>query len=200
MVRPASRLGEQGFSLIEVIVSMAIAGIVLSSVTVFVFHGLAATWQQGRTQTGGQLALDGMETARTLRGIALVEGRAACTASCPTAAVAAVAAALVNTQRWDVASSPAVAPALPLPATPENKIVNGITMKRYWYVGRCWAPIGGGACVDTASHAPTVANPVPFYRVVVAVTWPSPSCGATTCSYVSSALFVGNPLDPVLRT
>ena len=42
------------------------------------------------------------------------------------------------------------------------EFLDGVTLKRYWYVARCWEPRGGGTCIDTPGHVPTVANPVPF--------------------------------------
>jgi type II secretory pathway pseudopilin PulG len=193
------RPSDAGLSLIEVVVSLSIASLLLGSIGSFVVSVMASTWQQGRTQTAAQLALDGMEAARTLRGTGVVEGRAPCTGTCP-AAVSGVAPYLANTQRWDIASAPAVTPALPLPSAGETDVVDSVTLKRYWYVGRCWAPLGGGNCIDTGSHAPTGANPVPFYRVVVAVTWPGRYCPAAGCSYVSSDLVAAETLDPIFRT
>ena len=199
MTRPATRAPEEGFTLVEVLVSLAIAGILLGSITTFVVGAMSSTRQQGRRQTAVQLALDGMETARTLRGTALLEGRAPCTSTCPGAATGA-AAQLADTQRWDVASSPATTPNLRLPASPDIETVDGVAFSRYWYVGRCWAPTGGGACADTSTHAPTPARPVPFHRVVIAVTWTGKGCGTSSCSYVASALFAANALDPTFRS
>jgi type II secretory pathway pseudopilin PulG len=193
------RRSDEGLSLVEVMVSLSIATLLLGSIGAFSVGAMASTWHQGRAQTATQLALDGMETARTLRGSGLIEGRAACTATCPTA-VAAAAGYLVNTQRWDAASTPVVVPALPLPSTGEDNVIDGVTLKRYWYVARCWAPRGGGTCVDTAAHAPTAGNPVPLYLVVIAVTWEGRYCATTGCSYVSTELFAGETLDPVFRT
>jgi hypothetical protein len=190
---------DDGLSLVEVMVSLSIATLLLGSIGTFSIAAMTSTRQQGGTQTATQLALDGMETARTLRGIGLVEGRAPCTATCPTP-VSAAAGYLANTQRWDIASTPVVAPGLPLPSSGEDNVIDGVTLKRYWYVARCWAPLGGGTCIDTAGHAPTVANPVPFYLVVIAVTWPAKSCAAAGCSYVSTELFAGETLDPIFRT
>jgi hypothetical protein len=193
------RSSDEGLSLVEVMVSLSIATLLLGAIGTFSIAAMTSTSQQGGTQTATQLALDGMETARTLRGSGLIEGRAPCTASCP-AAVAAAAGYLVNTQRWDIASTPVVAPGLPLPSSGENNLFDGVTLKRYWYVARCWEPLGGGTCIDTAGHAPTAANPVPFYLVVIAVVWPARSCAASGCSYVSTELFAGETLDPIFRT
>ena len=190
MPRVRSRSRDEGFTLIEVSISLVIVSIVMASVTVFFLDGLRRVHRQGEQQTAAELALDGMEQASTLQGEALLAGRAVCTA-CPTATGAATY--LTSTERWDTASSDGVAPTLPLPGTADVRTVDGIDYRRYWYAGRCWAPKGGGACVANP------ANPLTFFRVVVAVTWVDAICDTGTCSYVTSALFSGNLINPVFE-
>jgi prepilin-type N-terminal cleavage/methylation domain-containing protein len=190
MRRARSEFPDDGFTLVEVSVSLVIVSIVMASVTAFFIDGLRSVHRQGEQQTAAELALDGMEQARTLRGKALLAGRAICT-SCPTATGASTY--LTTTERWDAASSDGVTPTLPRPGSPDVRTVDGIDYRRYWYAGRCWTPRTGGACVNSP------ANPLSFYRVVVAVTWPDTNCNAGTCSFVTSALFSGNLLDPVFE-
>ena len=162
---------DEGFTLVEVSVSLVIVSIVMASVTAFFLDGLRSVHRQGEQQTAAELALDGMEQARNLRGKALLAGRAVCT-SCPT--VADASAYLTASERWDAASTDGVAPTLPRPSSADVRTVDGIDYRRYFYTGRCWTPRSGGACVNSP------ANPLTFYRVVVSVSWPYTSFYAGT--------------------
>jgi hypothetical protein len=70
---------------------------------------------------------------------------------------------------------------------------------RSWYVGVCWQPsdVGNGAA-DSAScdSTPGSDRDVPFYRVVVAVTWPDGKCTDNTCSYVTATLISSASTEP----
>ena len=82
----------------------------------------------------------------------------------------------------------------PLPTVPYTVTVNGSTFDQHWYVGLCWQPKAeAGKPIGDCGR--TVAE-VPFFRVVVAVTWQHASCRANDCVYVASTL-VSKGTDPV---
>jgi hypothetical protein len=142
------------------------------------------------------LAQDGLERARSLKGPALLSGRATCGAACPDAAATGAAAYLNETQRWDGPAAGGSAESLPTPdnAAATTATLNEITYRRYWYVGKCWQPASGGSCGSDSSE------PVALVRVVVAVTWPGRECAPSVCWYVTSALFSGDLTDPVFNS
>ncbi len=191
MARLRVASADAGFTLVEVSVSLAIIGVVMASVTSFFVSGVRGVHHQGEQQTAAHLAMDGMEQARALRGEALLAGRAVCAAACPT--VGGVAGFLAGTERWDGVSPTGAASALPHPADAVVSAVDGVEYRRFWYVGKCWQPRGGGACVNVP------ANPLLFYRVVVVVTWSDSACADQTCLFVTSAQFSGNLHDPIFR-
>jgi prepilin-type N-terminal cleavage/methylation domain-containing protein len=180
---------DQGSTLIEVIVALAVIGVVMASLGTFFVGSMRINHSQGLVQAAGRIGGDGMEMASGLGGPALLSGRAAC-GSCTDPATARATAYLAGTQRWDAAAA-GVTPTLPTPDQPEEIIVNGVTFKRYWFIGRCWQPANGGTCgVDTT-------QPAPYARLVVAVTWPGSECTAALCIRVTTALFSVNPAEPV---
>ena len=83
----------------------------------------------------------------------------------------------------------------PLPTVPDPLIVNNLSFDRNFYVGACWQPILGGVC-----GAVNQALSVPFFRVVVAVTWPDRHCTADICSYVTSTLVSSAAGDPTFNS
>jgi prepilin-type N-terminal cleavage/methylation domain-containing protein len=183
---------EAGFSLVEVLVSLAVISTVLASSVPFFVSVMRLVGDQGQRQVAAQLALDGVERARGLKGPALLAGRGPCGASCPVP-VAGVAGYLADTERWD-APATGGAPSLPRPGDgPQTTSLGGIGYQQYWYVGRCWQPVGGGACRASSS------DPVPLVRVVVAVTWPGQQCSQQVCSHVTAALFAANAAEPMFE-
>ncbi|GAT65326.1 PKD domain containing protein [Planomonospora sphaerica] len=197
---PARGDGEAGFTLMEVLVSMAVIGTVMASLTVFFTNSLAFAGQQRTRQVAVQLAGDGIERARALKASALPAGRGQNRTTAQwNAAVPAVQEQLRATQRaWDPilpAGSDAGASA-PLPTEPEKVSVNGVEYTRNWYVGRCRqqaSPLAGSAteraCTDPEGGDPDPGSAdVPFFRVVVAVEWRHKGCAAEKCVYVTSTL------------
>jgi prepilin-type N-terminal cleavage/methylation domain-containing protein len=210
MDRARRRRTDEGFTLIEVLVSVAIIGMVMASVTAFFVSSIRMTHRQGLQQAAAQLMIDGIERARTYRGPALVEGRQACSVAggspCPatvaTGASGYLTAPAVNSAaRMDKpAGTP---PSLPVPVAPLAQGVpvpagdpryvqlDGITYTRNWYIETCRQPATGGACDQTAAH------PVLFYRVVVAVTWNDRACPAGLCTEATSTLVSVATAEPL---
>jgi prepilin-type N-terminal cleavage/methylation domain-containing protein len=193
---------DTGLTLVEVMVSIAIIGTVMTSLTMFFSGTMTTTGYQNTRQTAVQLAGAAIEKARSLSPTAIVGGR---TLADSTAAwnspVTGVAPYLVDmTMAYDdgaVAGVPASPPPYVLPAdgttvTLKNGSSTGppIAYSEDWYVGRCYLPAAGGACVKTKP-----AGSVEMLRVVVAITWSSRGCAGSNCSYVTSTL-VSSDSDP----
>lgn len=195
-VRTAVAAGRRdaGFTLVEVMVSMVMISVVMSAAAVFYLGSLRADRMQHLSQVATRLATDGMDRVRSLQPPALPSGRdPASSASQWSAAPAQVkpylAASQLTADPTAVNSSSAL---LPTSATPVT--VDGVQFSRNWYLGQCWIPSGGGNCT-----APKPSGSTPFYRVVVAVTWPDVVCPSNLCAYVVTTLVTANATQPVFN-
>ncbi|OLB65213.1 MAG: hypothetical protein AUI10_07755 [Actinobacteria bacterium 13_2_20CM_2_72_6] len=177
---------DEGFTLVEVIVSIALMSIVMTALTTFFVTTVSATGQQSGRQAAIQLAQDAVELARAVKGSALLTGRDKCGACA--APVTGVAPYLADVEEWDYPTGATAQ----LPTTATGADANGIHYLQNWYVGKCWQPIAGGACQSDPG-----TGPVLFYRVIAAVTWPERHCPGGTCSFVTSTL-VTSALDSPL--
>jgi hypothetical protein len=72
--------------------------------------------------------------------------------------------------------------------------LNGVAYLRHWYLGRCWQSTVTGVCGETAA-----TGTVPFFRVVVAVTWSERRCPGGACSYITATLVSAQPDDAVFN-
>ena len=188
---------EAGGTLIEFLVAIALVGVLMTALTAFFVTTVSATSQQRGAQAAIQLADDGVERVRALRGSAVTAGRDKVSSDTQWGnPVARVAPYLVDMREaWDpTATFPAGAIA-PLPTTASSITVNSVAYRQNWYVGTCWQPAAGGDCV-----AIQTAGSIGFYRVVVAVTWPDRHCPAATCSHVTSTLLSSAASEPVFTS
>jgi prepilin-type N-terminal cleavage/methylation domain-containing protein len=209
-VRPqrSSGSGDGGFSLVEVLVSLAVIGTVMAGAAPFLIKSITASDGQADQQVAIQLATDALERVRALTPKALLTGRGEPAVK----------------QQWDTAP-PAVQrhlgtmrqaadPMLPpdsaegrdaaLPTRPHTVTVNNKTYQQHWYVGRCWQRklAADQSTVDNCS-APAGSTAVPagaaFFRTLVAVTWRQRTCPDQACAYVASMLS-SVAADPVFDT
>ena len=178
---------DSGLSLIEVIVSIALIGIAMGTLTPVIVASVSATSRQGNMQVAAQLADDAADKVRSLKGSALVAGRDKSSSDAQWATpVTGVAPYLVDSQEtWDPTVTTGGVEAT-LPTTGSVVSINGVHYVQNWYLGRCWQPKTGGACA--LPDAPPTSTDIGFLRVVVAVTWPDRHCAHTICSYVTSTL------------
>jgi prepilin-type N-terminal cleavage/methylation domain-containing protein len=180
---------DEGVSLIEVLVSIALVGVVMTAVTSFFLRTVDATNQQRGKQVAVHLADSAVEKVRALKGSGVAEGRLLGAAS---DVVPAAAAYLTDVEQWNVAASSGI---LALPTTPEAVSVAGLAYERHFYVGRCWQKRAGGACNPAVSN-----DTVAFFRVVVAVTWRNKGCTSGSCAYVTSTLISSAADEPVFNS
>jgi prepilin-type N-terminal cleavage/methylation domain-containing protein len=188
---PTRRLDE-GFTLVEVLVSIALMTVVTTALTTFFLTTTSATGQQSNRQAGVQLAQDAIERARAIKGSAVLTGRDKCgpTAACA-APVAGAAPYLADVEEWDHANG---TPAQ-LDTTGHTTTVNGINYTQNWYVGKCWQAPAGGACAKDPS-----TGPIMLLRVIAAVTWVDKKCPLNTCSYVTSTLVSTTTDSPLFNS
>ncbi|MBG0813119.1 putative Ig domain-containing protein [Planomonospora sp. ID82291] len=201
--------GEAGFTMIEVLVAIALVGTLMASLTVFFANSLAFTGQKRGEQIAAQLADDAVERVRAVDGSALLAGRGR----------------IRSTEQWTTAH-PAIAPHLqtmalawdplldvnsdsganaPLPTSPRTVSVGGVDYAQHWYVGRCrQQALADVSAAERACDDPTTPDPdttsadVPFFRVVAAVTWSGKNCADTQCVYVTTTL-VSPALDALFN-
>jgi prepilin-type N-terminal cleavage/methylation domain-containing protein len=199
------RYGDDGgFSLVETLTSIAIMGVVMTALTTFFVSTTNVINKERGLQMAIRLAHNGIELVRSLPGPSLVVGRSALDVNhqFDTDRVARLDLAELRTTMTpavDPSVNPDAASVNPvLPVAPEVLQVNDATFERHWFVGTCAvAPdLRDPAC--TTSQA--IAAPVPFYRVVVAVTWQnSRACAGGECSYITDTLVAAASGDPVFN-
>ncbi|MBG0830667.1 putative Ig domain-containing protein [Planomonospora sp. ID67723] len=206
--RGAAR-GEAGFTLIEVMVSMVVIGTVMAALTVFFTNSLTFTGHKRSEQLAIQLAGDAVERARAVKGSALLAGRSDIKSKeqwddAPTA----VLPYLQTMKRdWDpmLASGSTSGDTATLPTKPVTVTVGGVRYEQSWYVGRCRQPGPSSSVTALACDHPDKPIPgtvsVPFFRVVVAVTWNHKACQPEECVYVTSTLMssAGDPIFYIKR-
>ncbi|GAA2522205.1 type II secretion system protein [Winogradskya humida] len=201
--RPPS--GEDGFTLVEVLVAMAVIGTVMAGAAPFLTKSLAVVNQQRVTQIAVQVANDALERVRALDPSSLSTGRSATAIAAQKAAAPAKVLAYLNTM--DLAADPML-PSIstagitaPLPTEAVPIISNGTTFQQQWYVGKCNQSQATIALpiVSSCKSAGLLSVGLPFFKVVVSVTWPDKFCTGGTCVYVATTLVsIGN--DPVFDT
>ncbi|MEV4640931.1 type II secretion system protein [Actinoplanes sp. NPDC049548] len=200
MSRSSRPPSDEGFSLLETVVAIGLVGIVMASAIVFFVGSQVSLRRQADLQAAVQIAAGSMDYVSQLTGKNVLLGRTK---------------SLVDEQVKDMVpgvevyfdkdqhitklayENPADATSSdlkPLSTKGETVLVSSIATpyERSYYVGRCWQKKNGGLC-DAPDSPPSDA--VPMYRVVVAVTWPSPQCPAGKCHYVAAMLTEVDTVD-----
>ena len=189
-----------GFSLIEVIVALALILFVMTSSVVFFVRSLQTSNGQQSRQAAISLADQAIELVRAVPVNSLLNGRDQATSdtywnNLPAAAAAAKASSL---EMWD---TPPVAPttAVPFTAPASTTLVNKTPYTVDTVIGGCWvtstAPV---RC--TAPATPPTPTPNVF-RIIVDVHWPAKqgqSCLNLRCDYVVTTLRDASP-DPLFN-
>jgi prepilin-type N-terminal cleavage/methylation domain-containing protein len=199
---------DAGFTMVETLVALALATIVMTSLTVFLVGSRRVGQYGSLRDTGVQLVIDGMEKARSVRGSALLSGRQLCLTGCATVVPAAASMIDAGAARMDAAGPGTLI--VPQPGTqPDGSVVaapgdaeviklDGVTYRRYYYLSTCrQAAIAGS--IANATCIPGVIG-AELARLVVAVTWTGAACTTGLCSFADAALFSIAVADPFLNT
>ncbi|MEV6927747.1 prepilin-type N-terminal cleavage/methylation domain-containing protein [Dactylosporangium sp. NPDC051485] len=209
------RRADEGFSLVEVLTSLAIMGVVMTALTTFFISTTNTINKQRGLQIAIRYAHDGVEMVRSLPGPKLAQGRTAIdvanqflTDRVPnldlTALKDSMKPAVDSTLDPTTASANPPPPQL-LPTIPETRTFDGTVFRRHWYLGTCVMDpklsdmdpkLSDASCLLSSR----VSNPMSFYRVVVAVTWQnSRACAGGECSYMTDTLISGSTSDPIFN-
>lgn len=199
--------GDDGLSVIEVIVALAVIGTVMTAMAPFLVKSVVMVYQQRGEQAAVEIANDALERARALKPSSLLVGRGELATQRQWATAPAPVSAYLTTMKrdWDPADPEAGATAA-LPTAAQVVDLYGAHYEQHWYVGRCWQPRADptqvAAVVSDCAPASAHATDVPFFRVVVAVTWKvtsslsQGSCRTGVCVFIASTL-LSPGTDPI---
>ncbi|GID31008.1 putative Ig domain-containing protein [Paractinoplanes brasiliensis] len=196
----ASGTGDQGFTLVEVLVALAVLSITLLAATPFFVGSLQSVNKQRTRQAAIQLANTTMEQVRGLKGSSLLSGHGQQAGEQQFAAAPAVVKPYLATMQVERDADSTVAPTdgadAPISTAAQVTVVEGTPYTRMVYVGACEVyliPTSSGACVYPLGKPKAPADQtkiLKFFRAVVLVSWPDTSCPQTPgiCQYVASTL------------
>ncbi|WP_432829939.1 putative Ig domain-containing protein [Dactylosporangium sp. CA-092794] len=196
---------DDGFSLVETLTAIAVMGVVMTALTTFFVSATNTVNKQRGRQMAIRIASDGIELVKSMNGPSLAAGRGAQAVAeqfkndkVPGLDLAALQLTMVP------ATDPGAAGKSPVLPLDEAVPVNDAVFTRHYFVGTCVMDprlAGNAPCGVSA----LVANPLSFYRVVVAVTWQntractSDSTQRGVCSYITDTLVAAATTDPVFN-
>jgi len=189
--------GEEGFSLAEVIVAIAILGTLATASLYLTIGGLNSSESQRRGNVAITLAGNAMETVvarspaiNATSGVSAVyNGRA----HADTVATWVVNRFIAGVDRMYPGWQPGI-PAGSVPEIPfaETVTVNGTEYSVQTMIGRCYQPLAGGQCTILTGFATAPATAptgfVELTRVTTVVWWFAGSNCVAGCSYNASTL------------
>jgi type II secretory pathway pseudopilin PulG len=186
--------------MMEVLVAIAVVSVVMLSLTSFFVISTRIDSEQGDRLAGIQAADDAMERVRGMQAAAILTGRdlTSSTTQWTSNTIAGVQDMLdTTTMAYDTSAVAGAGAGAALPTTYRTVTLNGTQFRQVWYVGTCQRASGASSdCLATA----LTSGYTPFYRVIVAVTWPGRSCASSTCAYVTSSLIGSNTNEPIFNT
>jgi len=189
---------DDGFTLVETLVSIAVIGVVMTSLTAFFTNSLSIGNQQRGKQAAAQILDDAMERVRSLKGSGITAGRDQTSSDSQwTGAPTLVRSYLGDmAEVYDSTAATGSGSTAPLPTAPLAVTVNGLTFSENFYIGQCFQPLDGGACVKAAAQVTDIR----LYRVVVQVTWSEKHCPNNGCSLIATSLISGVSIEPLFNS
>jgi prepilin-type N-terminal cleavage/methylation domain-containing protein len=198
MSRPRTRRADEGFTLLETMIALSIVGTVMASLGVFFVRAATVQHRQADMQVAAQLAASSMDYVSQLptQNVLLGRTQAAVQAERQVPGVSTYLDPTRTELAWQDPSWPASTTVQGLPTAPETIQLtsDSTTYQRWWYVGSCWQATTGGDCVVVPAAQRSLD--VPMYRVIVAITWPSPDCSGNQCQYSATMLTETTLDDP----
>jgi prepilin-type N-terminal cleavage/methylation domain-containing protein len=198
MARPPDLTSDGGFTLVETLVSIAVIGVVMTSLTAFFTNSLSINNQQRGKQAATQMLDDAMERVRSLKGSGITAERdqASSDNQWSTAPPAVQSYMGDMVEAYDSTAASGSGPTAALPTIPLPVTVNGVTFYENFYIGQCWQPLVGGACAKLS----LLATDITLYRVVVQVTWSEKHCPNNGCSMIAATLISGVSTEPLFNS
>ena len=185
---------DEGFTLVETLVSIAVIGIAMTALVTFFTSTVAVSNQQRGKLAAVQLADSATEQVHSVRGSTITAGRDKASSDAqwinPVVGVAGFLDAM--TEVYDSTAAGGSGASAVLPTSPQPMVIGGLTFNENWYIGRCYLPVSGGDCV-IGQGSDTLA----MLNVVVAITWSEKHCPNSACSYVVATLISDGSLEPV---
>jgi type II secretory pathway pseudopilin PulG len=197
---------DSGFTLVETSVAIMVVMVVTASLTGLFITTSRLAHLHGDKQIAIQLADDAMERVRALKVAAVLTGRDQQSVQAQWAAPLDQVSAMLDSTVTDIAydddAADGAGATAKLPTTPLEQTLNGLTYRQHFYIGGCVRPTADSSECVAASVAANAGKSavVPFYRVIVAVTWPGGLCTDNVCTYVSSSLIGSKTEEPVFNT
>ncbi|MFI5898198.1 putative Ig domain-containing protein [Actinoplanes sp. NPDC051513] len=201
---PASRQRDDGFTVVEVLVSITIMSMVMLALSSSFIVTVRFTRQQGDKQTAMQAADDAMERARAIQVSSLISGRDQQGTNDQLQAAAAGVpniSSVLNGQTADNVTVPYDTTAnvgdganAAVPTVARTLSIGGAAYRQYWFIELCYRDTSDP---QVQCKAGTSGSAVMFYRVIVAVTWTDRLCANQLCSYITTSLIGKNTVEPV---
>ncbi|MBO3735907.1 putative Ig domain-containing protein [Actinoplanes flavus] len=208
------RTGDEGFTLIEVLVSLAVLSTAMAGLGAFYVNGSLAVAQQRDQRQAAQVASGTLEQVRALEGSALLDGRGEAKVKAQWQEVQAGPFKDKVTPYLDTMATPFDAAQgeyaydasavdkgdnAPLPTAIQRISTGGMAFEQRLLVSGCEVyPLAAkdeekDDCVRPLPigdpKRPTDTTSIlKYYRIVVVVSWPHKSCPANQCAYVVSTL------------
>ena len=186
--------GEDGFTLLEAVISIALLSIIMAALTTFSITTINSTGYQRQRQAAVQVANSTLDTLRAVQSSTLANGRTAAAVQSQFNAAPTQVAPWLTTMTQLSDGSGATSPQIPMSA---STTLNNTVFTATNYLGTCTA--SGTAVTDNACTTTVPSNPVTYTRAVVAVTWPGPRCPNSLCSLVTATL-ISPRSDPLFSS
>ncbi|MCC2028411.1 type II secretion system protein [Microbacterium sp. YMB-B2] len=187
---------DEGFTLIEVIIAVALLLGVAVALGAFAMQSLRLAAQQQRTQVAVTVATQRMDEVQRLTTsnaqlATLVAGRSETAVKTAWSAASGVPGLAQTYPAWPVVSGGP--PAIPIQQTTTR---SGSAYASTVLIGTCYQPVAGGACTrisgasnDPGAESTLAAGRSQMIRVIVVVTYPGACDSGSTCRYTASGLF-----------
>ncbi|MFC4068223.1 putative Ig domain-containing protein [Actinoplanes subglobosus] len=204
------RREDEGFTIVELIVALAVLSVAMAGLGVFFVDGTTAVSQQRDERQASQVAATALEQIRALEAKALLVGRGKDNVAAQwkygtdTSPFRERLKPYLKSMQmeWSADAATTAGDDAAIPTKSKTVTVGGITFEQTIFVGGCEVYyMTTDACVDPASVAKRPADTttiLQYFRVVVMETWPHKSCSDTggRCAYIASTL-VSRTAEPI---